>query len=238
MGITGEASSNTFTAARGVYLRGPTMTRTDLNVTMPELLREASPFLRLIVIFRNPVDRYFSAYYYYRWWKKDEPQPGPEEFHKTVVSEIKEWEDCVKDKGQGTCVRLYNPQQLVKGMYSEFLDDWLASFPRDQMLFLRNEDYKVAQEDHMKVIFQFLGSRELNDKEMETVMKMPAKNVGSKREEMLPKTRKMLEDFYAPFNQRLAQKLGDERYLWLNGGQEGGQAKNKQETRLRLRLRH
>lgn len=64
-GVTGEASSNTFTAANGVYLRGPSMNR-NTTVTMPELMREASPFLRLITIFRNPVDRYFSAFYYYR----------------------------------------------------------------------------------------------------------------------------------------------------------------------------
>lgn len=31
---------------------------------------------------------------------------------------------------------------------------------------------------------------------------------------MLPQTRKLLEDFYAPFNAKLAQKLGDDRYLW------------------------
>ena len=37
------------------------------NVTMPQKLYESSPFLRLIVIFRNPVDRFFSAFYYYRW---------------------------------------------------------------------------------------------------------------------------------------------------------------------------
>ena len=66
-GVTGEASSNTFTSARGVYLRGPAMTRADLNVTMPELMYESSPFLRLIVIFRDPVDRYHSAFYYYRY---------------------------------------------------------------------------------------------------------------------------------------------------------------------------
>ena len=64
--MTGEASSNTFTSSRGVYLRGPAMTRADLNVTMPELMYESSPFLRLIVIFRDPVDRYHSAFYYYR----------------------------------------------------------------------------------------------------------------------------------------------------------------------------
>ena len=47
--------------------------------------------------------------------------------------------------------------QLVKGMYSEFLDDWLAVFPRDQLLFLCNEDYKVAQQQHMDAVFKFQG---------------------------------------------------------------------------------
>ena len=46
--------------------RGPSWNRPDLDVTMPELLHESSPWLRLIMIFRDPVDRYFSAFYYYR----------------------------------------------------------------------------------------------------------------------------------------------------------------------------
>lgn len=66
MGITGEASSNTYTAAMGVYLRGPQWDRKDANATMPDLLWEASPWLRNIIIFRDPIDRYYSAFYYYR----------------------------------------------------------------------------------------------------------------------------------------------------------------------------
>jgi len=213
VGVTGEASSNTFTSARRVYLRGPAMAR-DVNVTMPELMWESSPFLRLIVIFRNPVERYHSAFYYYRWWQKNEPTPGPDDFHKAVVREIQEWKACVKDKGQAKCVRLYNPQQLVKGMYAEFLDEWLSSFPRDQLLFLRNEDYKVSQREHMDAVFAFLGMRNLTEVEWEKVMGMPVKNVGKDKTDMLPETRKMLEEFYAPFNAMLASKLSDERYLW------------------------
>ena len=38
----------------------------NTTVTISELMREASPFLLSIVIFRNPVDRYYSAYYYYK----------------------------------------------------------------------------------------------------------------------------------------------------------------------------
>lgn len=72
--VTGEASSNTFTSANGVYLRGFKGDKpwagwagaAGTNASMPALLREAQPYLRLIVMFRNPVDRYYSAYHYYR----------------------------------------------------------------------------------------------------------------------------------------------------------------------------
>jgi hypothetical protein len=61
----GEASSNTFSSANGIYLRG---FRGDQpfaawaggagrDATMPALLREAQPYLRLILLLRNPVDR-------------------------------------------------------------------------------------------------------------------------------------------------------------------------------------
>jgi hypothetical protein len=38
-----------------------------MNASMPALLREAQPYLRLIVMLRDPVERYYSAYHYYRW---------------------------------------------------------------------------------------------------------------------------------------------------------------------------
>lgn len=46
-------------------------------------------------------------------------------------------------------------------------------------------------------------------------MTMPARNKNSdKYPRMLPKTRALLEEFYAPYNKALAAALGDERYLW------------------------
>ncbi|GFR45882.1 hypothetical protein Agub_g7335 [Astrephomene gubernaculifera] len=213
-GITGEASSNTFTSASGVFLRGPSWDR-NTSVTMPELMREASPFLRNIVIFRNPVDRYFSAFYYYRWWVKDEPAPGPEDFHKTAVQEIAAWKACVEQHGHKQCVRHYNPQQLVKGMYSEFIMDWLNHWPRDQLLFLRNEDYSAATREHMQAVIAFLDMRQPSQQEWDKIMTMATRNKNSnKYKPMLPETRALLESFYKPYNERLAHILGDERWLW------------------------
>jgi N-acetylgalactosamine 4-sulfate 6-O-sulfotransferase len=196
----------------------------DMDVNIAQLMREASPFLRLVMIFRNPVERYYSAFYYYRWWKKDEPEPGPEDFHAEAERDIATWQACVEKSGVQNCVKQYNPQQLVKGMYSEFLGDWLDAFPRDQLLILRNEDYKVAQKQHMDAVFRFLDVRELSESEWGDVMGMPAKNVQKKRAPMLPQTKQLLDDFYAPFNKALAEALGDERYLWKDEETAGAPA--------------
>ncbi|KAG2451726.1 hypothetical protein HYH02_003506 [Chlamydomonas schloesseri] len=213
-GITGEASSNTFTAAAGVYLRGPSWDR-NTTVTMPELMREAAPFLRNIIIFRNPVDRYYSAFYYYRWWVKDQPPPTPADFHKQATEEVATWRTCVEAHGQKHCVRHYHPQQLVKGMYSEFIMDWLNHWPRDQLLFLRNEDYSAATREHMQTVINFLAMRQPSDKDWDVIMAMKTRNKNSdKYKPMLPETRAMLEEFYRPYNERLAHVLNDDRWLW------------------------
>ena len=46
---------------------------------------------------------------------------------------------------------MYNPQQLIKGMYAAFLPHWLSVFPRDRLLLLRTEDYKAAPQEHVQV---------------------------------------------------------------------------------------
>ena len=64
-----------------------------------------------------------------RWWKKDEPAPGPEDFHKTVLREIEEWNACVKTQGKAKCVRLYNPQQVGGGREESILTPFIVPPP-------------------------------------------------------------------------------------------------------------
>ncbi|GMH38730.1 hypothetical protein BSKO_06614 [Bryopsis sp. KO-2023] len=210
MSITGDASSNTFTGVKFFY-RGAAR---HLNVTLADLLHEAQPYLRLIVIFRNPVDRYFSAYHYYR--NRDEDgTASPEAFHEDTVNTIKRFVACTSSRSRESCVDSYEPQQLVKGMYSEFVDDWLDRFPREQLLFLRTDDYKVAMREHLKALFKFLEVRHLSDKKMDEIVgQEKSNNHRVDHDPMLPKTRQLLQSFYAPFNARLAAKLNDSRYLW------------------------
>ena len=61
------------------------------------------------------------------WWDKSKEPPSPADFHAHAAKEMKAWVDCAAARGEAACVRLYQPQQLVKGMYAAFLavSDWM-----------------------------------------------------------------------------------------------------------------
>lgn len=63
-----------------------------------------------------------------RWWEKEQLQPTADDFHAHALREMQQWRDCVAAADLATCVRRYNPQQLVKGMYSQFLQVSSCSF--------------------------------------------------------------------------------------------------------------
>jgi hypothetical protein len=54
--------------------------------------------------------------------RRKTPAEPAEEVHRAAVEEVQEWRRCLQAHTQEHCVRLYHPQQLVKGMYSEFIE--------------------------------------------------------------------------------------------------------------------
>jgi len=124
---------------------------------------------------------------------------------------------CERSKGKRACLILCCVTRThpfaCAGMYIEFLHDWLRHFPRDQLLFLRNEDYAAATREHMESVFTFLGMRQPTSREWSVIGAMDRRNQ-QRKSEMFAETRNMLEEFFAPFNSRLAEALGDARFRW------------------------
>jgi N-acetylgalactosamine 4-sulfate 6-O-sulfotransferase len=112
--------------------------------------------------------------------------------------------------------------QIQLGMYSEFIQTWLAFFPREQMLILRQEDLIDFPVESYGNATTFLGLpplptsailvRQRSSVGNGTVVKKNTGNYGRGRKTMLPKTRALLDDFYKPFNLKLAALLGDEKF--------------------------
>ena len=48
-------------------------------------------------------------------------------------------------------------QRLYIGLYSVYISDWLKVFPRDQLMFLRLEDWHSGCTEILPTVFNFLG---------------------------------------------------------------------------------
>jgi N-acetylgalactosamine 4-sulfate 6-O-sulfotransferase len=184
-----------------------------IYVAVAELLREAQPYLKLIVMLRDPSDRLYSAFHYY-------PPSGhpltPEGFDHWARKSVATWRICVQTHGTEKCVRRFDPQQLIKGMYAEFFPDWLQFFPREQLHVIKFEEYSKSIGEHLTKVVEFLGLRSLPADSLQQIAargKANAKRAGSGNP-MHAHTRTFLDEFYAPFNSRLRALLDDTRFDW------------------------
>jgi N-acetylgalactosamine 4-sulfate 6-O-sulfotransferase len=231
--LSADASSNTLTAG-GVWRRGHHPVG---DVTIGELMFEAAPYTRCIVMLREPGERLFSAFHYYRRMyggTAGAAPASPQDFAEHVSKSIAAWDACVAahNGDVAPCVRQFEPQQLIKGMYAQFFADWVPRFPADQFLVLRLEDYSGDMKRHLEAVFAFAGLRTPSEAEWGAIVGAPRANTrtsgpGGRRslagehvapEPMLPETRTALTAFYAPFNEALATLLGDERFAWRDAG--------------------
>ncbi|XP_014676786.1 PREDICTED: carbohydrate sulfotransferase 15-like [Priapulus caudatus] len=103
-------------------------------------------------------------------------------------------------------------------MYSVFLRDWLQVFPMKQFLILRTEEYATSRIDHLHTVFNFLELGPLTAQQVARIEKAPAANHRRARARsvgaMLPETRRLLTDFYRPYNEDLAALLNDDAFTW------------------------
>ena len=115
---------------------------------------------------------------------------------------------------------------LRQSIYHLYIREWLKTFPPGRFLVLKSEEYNQDVIGTIrKTVFPFL---QLADYDVTECMKAkPKKKVISRlasnglrdidlnySQLMLPKTWNLLVEFYRPHNQKLAQLLGDTRWLW------------------------
>ncbi|XP_013414786.1 carbohydrate sulfotransferase 15 [Lingula anatina] len=226
--LTGEASPTTFWFNDFWDERlGNNVTSGEPTYVVADYMKQLQPNAKIIIILRNPVERVYSDFLYLakRVGKR------PEVFHRAVVEGVKIFNDCRMRHSVRSCVhnrtvRLYRPwseecfceiARLSIGMYSVHVTDWIRAFSPRQVLILRFEDYVKNQLDTLRKVFEFLDLRPLTKREERRItLKVPSNRTPNKIP-MLKETRKILTEFYEPFNKELASILKDEKYSWKGG---------------------
>ena len=179
--------------------------------------------IKLIWIFRNPVDRAYSNYNHDLY----------------NVDEWRSFERCIDQENSRDILFQY----LSKGRYVEQVEDYLAYFPADQMCFVLFEELLANTDKELKKVFNFLGvDADSFDYTMEVHSKKSMKPdnaallyfykkfVGNRgrlwnylwrtnfnssvKPKMNPATRQKLLEYYKHWNNLLSEQTGLDLSIW------------------------
>jgi hypothetical protein len=184
-----------------------------LNPFAPRRIMELVPNVKLIVLLRDPVARAYSHYNHMRRLGA-EPLETFEQALEAEPDRLRgERERVYGDpnyRGFAWYVRSYTTQ----GLYADYLPMWMDTFPREQLLIVQSEEFFRDQAATLQKITRLL---ELPDWPW-------ARRRGHKAfsyPDMQSETRKHLEEFFAPHNERLYRLLGVD-YGWNNQTKPNG----------------
>jgi len=161
------------------------------------------PKAKIIANLRNPIDRAYSNYNQAMQDNCDTETT----FEEIVTQEI----DIIEKKK----IDLDNPEKLVnefyelllsRGLYAAQLEPWFKTFPSNQILTVSSEELSKNTQNTLKQIFQFLEipNSTISDLTKQNVRKVPP---------MKDETRKLLIEYYKPYNEKL-YKLVNKRFDW------------------------
>ncbi|XP_076110659.1 carbohydrate sulfotransferase 15-like [Mytilus galloprovincialis] len=182
-----------------------------------DFVHQLNPCMKLIVMMRDPVERLYSDYLFING------QNTAHEFHKKVKHVIKLYKSCLKLKSPRECFQDFNLARKSKirlriGAYSVFIQEWLKVFTRDQLYFVRMEDYVSNTKKVLEDIFNFLDMDMVSEDVMKRMLQQTPSNTRQSRgisfEPMYNKTHKLLSQFYGPFNHNLSMLLQNKDYTW------------------------
>lgn len=169
----------------------------------PHAARRASevvPEARIIALLRNPVDRAYSEY-------QHKVRAGNETltFEEAVASEEVriggERERLLANERAGS-PSLRNFSYLSRGIYVNQLREWQRYFGQDQMLVLNSENLFERPVETLKRVVSFLELPEWEPENLEDLSTTESRHEANYAS-MASETRRRLEGYFKPHNQRL-----------------------------------
>jgi hypothetical protein len=144
-----------------------------------ERMAEIVPKARLITLLRNPIDR---AYSHYQMQVKRGTEP-------------RTFEEAIEQQ---------HSSYVSRGIYVDQLLRWFEFFSKEQMLILKSEDFFERPVEILKVVLTFL---DLPDWQPDASDLQQRRHTGAYKQKMDPSTRRRLEAYFEPYNQRLYECL-------------------------------
>ena len=163
---------------------------------------------------------------------------GPDIFHERIKSKVKHFVECIRTYPVAVCMsdirHSYHSQSdslstfncgktaLESAFYYVHIQRWLSVIPRKNFVFLTMEELSADIDLVEEKILTLLGSTlphhlTLRNEDLSVCNKrkhFQSSYRDNPRLHMRADTRKMLTDLYRPYNQMLANLLGEDKFLW------------------------
>ena len=200
---------------------------------IPARVHKLLPSAKLIVVLRNPVERAYSEFHYTVTLGSE----LTENFEDVIKSELKRIEIGNKKpelKIENTNYKHFTFSHLRDGLYAQHLERWLKFFSKEQLLVLHTKDLSTNFDNTLAKTFEFLNlpkyqiENRIEKNKIDKIRPLAGheqnvyKNIDSKTRtlfnvqnypEMKPETRKFLQDFFRPHNEKLFKMIG-KRFDW------------------------
>lgn len=174
----------------------------------PKRIATTLPEVKLIVLLRNPVDRAYS-HYHHMVRNKIETLSFEDALAKEEERLSGEIEKMLKDENYIS----FNQRSfsyLSRGIYVDQLRKFSELFSPEQILVLKSEDFFQKPREALEQAFSFLGMEKWQPAQMKPL------NAGH-YSEIKTGTRRFLEKYFEPHNQRLYEFLRRD-FGWANQG--------------------
>ena len=205
---------------------------------IPSLIPVLLPDSKYFVIMRNPVSMLYSTFWFSCTYisvnMNSVKYKGPDIFHERIVEKIGIFNKC---KARGlpldkcmdvASVKLSSPDlpscgttRLEIALYYVHTRKWLSVVPRERIHFFTLEELITVDLTHTaKMILDFLEIPMTDDSyNFQDIVcnENKQEKIDYKRDprlQMREDTRQILEEFFQPYNQMLADLLDDDKFLW------------------------
>ncbi|MCA9395605.1 MAG: sulfotransferase [Candidatus Omnitrophica bacterium] len=183
--VMGEKTTN--------YLEGGNKVAQRISRHLPEV--------KLIFVFRNPIDR---AYSNYRWSKMNG-------FETLSFKEAVETEENRIRNLSPELQHIQPYSYLSRSVYAQHLKAFTDCFPKDRLCFVKYEDMISGPRPVLNKLCGYIGVEPFKN----TITDHNYPNQSQKEDSGLsPELRRSLASYFEPFNKKLEQMTGENFEIW------------------------
>jgi N-acetylgalactosamine 4-sulfate 6-O-sulfotransferase len=200
---------------------------------LPSVIPEILPKAKFIVVMREPLSMLYSLFWFTctrfnQPVSREAQLKGPDIFHERIVAKIRHINSCltvfplVKCMSESGAIPIpFNPLMpecggtgLNKALYFIHIRKWLSVIPRERFLFLTMEELSGNLNQTINRVWKFIGVNSFGVKESDKNKQTTVDYKNDPHLAMRNDTRELLKTFLHPYNQKLANLLGDRKFLW------------------------